>query len=160
MKTGIKIVIISLIFCIYESNTYAAEIAESAKTATPSAVLIFISFSMPPTSLRQWFLQAKKINAALVIRGLVEDSFSKTQQIVSQFSNESHNGVIIDPRLFQFYKITQVPAVVVRDTSASDDAYAVVIGDVGLETALSTLVKRDDSISRIARDELIRERAP
>ena len=102
---------------------------------------------MPKESLQQWSAQAQKIHAPLMIQGLVDDSFTKTQQAVAALSGEHQSGVVLDPRLFRQYHITQVPTVVVVHPTAlkpclpnqscwQPDTTDVVIGDIGLESAL------------------------
>lgn len=126
---------------------------QPAALATKGDVLIFVSFSMPEKSVQQWFEQAKKIHAPLVLRGLVHDSLQDTQARLTPFmsSNEGGGaGIIIDPRLFTEYGITRVPAVVVRNTSQAclDETcthtypFHVVYGDVGLDAALKEIDHR------------------
>ena len=132
-------------------------------------VLIFISFSMPMESLKAWSEQAQKIHAPLIIRGLLNDSFADTQKAVRQMTVNSHGGVIIDPRLFQIDQITQVPAVVVRRKTPNtclpnqscwqpeDDG--IVMGDVGLESALKSIAQEDNRVADIAQKKLAEWRA-
>lgn len=119
-------------------------------------VLIFISFSMPISSLQAWAVQAQKIHAPLVIRGLVNDSFSDTQKAVKQIIQDQPGGVLIDPRLFDRYHITQVPTVVMRHADKGSVCLAnqscwrpekidQVTGDGGLESALRLMVDRGDN---------------
>ncbi len=120
--------------------------------AANDQVLIFVSFSMPTASLAQWFNQAEKIQAPLVIRGLVNQSFQQTQTQIHGLLTEHSGGFMLDPRLFDQYQINQVPAVVVWDASASCSQaqscihpYDVVYGNVSLEYALETIVKHGDN---------------
>jgi type-F conjugative transfer system pilin assembly protein TrbC len=133
-------------------------------------VLIFISFSMPIESLKAWSEQAQKIHAPLIIRGLLNDSFVETQKVVKQMTIHSHGGVIIDPRLFQTYHITQVPAVVVRQSVVTTTCLPnqscwqpeedeVVMGDVGLESALKSIAQEDNRVADIAQKKLAEWRA-
>src|ERR1700677_3171971 len=141
--------------------------AESYTTsnAVPGNVLIFISFSMPMESLQAWSEQAQKIHAPLIIRGLLNDSFVDTQKAVKQMTIHSHGGVIIDPRLFQTYHITQVPAVLVRRSVVTTiclpnqscwqpEEDEVVMGDVGLESALKAIAQEDNHVAEIAQQKL------
>ena len=134
--------------------------AEPNNTDNLGQVLIFISFSMPPTSIQQWAEQAKTLNAPLIVRGLVHDSFPETQQAVAALSQEKSYGVVLDPRLFEKYHITQIPAVVLRrhaSTACSpsqscwqNDSFDVVVGDVGLEAALKTIADHGENTADIA----------
>lgn len=135
--------------------TASPTIFTEANQATPSPVLIFISFSMSPASLHQWAQQAKKIHAPLIIQGLLKHSFAKTQQAVAVLAQDNRSGVVLDSRLFREYKITQVPAVVVRrlntqpcpvnQSCRQDNIYDVVSGDVGLEAALQQIADHGET---------------
>lgn len=132
----------------------------SSEIKTPGDVLIFISFSMPPASLKQWLIQADKIQAPLIVRGLVNHSFHETQAKLAEVAPDYKNSVVMDPRLFQVYQITTVPAVAVRNTSARACSpeescwhlypYNVVYGDVDLDYALQTIVNQGNNGGNIA----------
>ncbi len=139
-----------------------AQVISEGQHSVPGHVLIFISFSMPLGSLQQWAAQAQKIHAPLIVFGLINDSFLETQKVVKQMSvNGLMGGVVIDPRLFRQYHITQVPAVVVRQTRETacfpsqscwhPETIDVVIGDVGLENALQAIVDRGNHIDAARR---------
>lgn len=137
--------------------------------AITNPVLVFVSFSMPVASLRQWSQQAESIHAPLVIQGLVDHSFAKTQQAVKALNPDYSGkvgGVVVDPRLFREYHITQAPTVVVRRIPVTPcpanqscwQAYDVVSGDVGLEAALQIIADRGD-MADVARSVLSPERS-
>ena len=80
---------------------------------------------MPTESIKGWITQAQKINAPIYIRGLVNNSFKDTMQVINILAQDQNNqqdqqnqknqiGLLIDPALFKKYSITQVPAVVVE----------------------------------------------
>ena len=130
---------------------------QNPEIATPGDVLIFVSLSMPEMSLKQWFVQAQRLKAPLIVRGLVNDSFSQTQAKIAALSTESKGGVVLEPRLFADYQITEVPAVVVRNTVIAcaptqncPHAYPfdVVAGDVSLDAALSAVANQEDGSAR------------
>lgn len=120
-----------------------------ANKAVPSPVLIFVSFSMPAESLRQWAAQAQKIHAPLIIQGLLNDSFAQTQGAVADLAPNNRGGVVLDTRLFREYWIKHVPTVVVRrlndqpcpanQSCWQNQQYDIVGGDVGLESALQQI---------------------
>ncbi len=153
------------------SSTLSAITAHAPTgNAVPGSVLIFISFSMPMESLKAWSEQAQKIHAPLIIRGLLNDSFAETQKAVKQMTINSHGGAIIDPRLFQTYHIIQVPAVVVRRSVVittclpnqscwQPEEDEVVMGDIGLESALKTIAQEDNHVADIAQKKLAEWRA-
>ena len=98
-------------------------------------LLIFISFSMPMQSLKQWVSQANKKGAALVVRGLVNNSFKETALKVIELLEGTDGRIQIDPNLFKKYNIQQVPAMVL----VNDVGFDVVYGDVPLSEALNHL---------------------
>lgn len=73
-----------------------------------NGVLVFVSFSMPKESLIELCNEAEKYNAALVIRGIYQNSFTKTKDKILKISS---NGLSlnIDPQLFKQYNIQKVP---------------------------------------------------
>jgi conjugal transfer pilus assembly protein TrbC len=91
----------------------------------------------------------------LIVRGLVNDSFLDTQKAVKQVIGDQQGGIIIDPRLFQQYHITQVPVVVIHPKNNHvclqnqscwhQENFDVVVGDVGLENSLKTIADRGDN---------------
>lgn len=153
------------------SSTLPAMTAhEPTGKAVAGNVLIFISFSIPMESLQAWSEQAQKIHAPLIIRGLLNDSFADTQKAVKQMTVNGHGGVVIDPRLFQTYHITQVPAVVVRQSVVTTTCLSnqscwqpeedeMVMGDIGLESALKTIAQEDNRVADIAQKKLAQWRA-
>lgn len=71
-------------------------------------VLVFVSSSMHDHDLKRLAEEAHHLQAALVIRGLVEGSFQKTLPWVQNLKG----SVMIDPRLFKAFQVTSVPTFV------------------------------------------------
>lgn len=109
--------------------------SEPAVSQVP--IVIFVSFSMPKESIKGWIVQAKKIGAAVYIRGLVNNSFKDTTKAVRELLQDQSGGLLIDPTLFKKYAINQVPAVVV----AGSNNFDVIYGDVMLDYALKRMSK-------------------
>ncbi len=128
------------------------------KTLPVSKVFTFVSFSMPNKALIKIAKDAKKAGVPVYIRGLVDNSITKTTKVMSEFiksTKEDVGGFNIDPRLFELYKVDVVPAVVVLTSELSPDAfgtcgksegyicgepsYAKIKGNVSLNYALSTI---------------------
>lgn len=128
------------------------------KNAPSSPVLIFVSFSMPKASLRGWLKQADRLNAPVIIRGLVHNSFRDTTTAVMALVTDNRGGVQLDPTLFKRFHIDKVPAVVVIDTAclAKEDCqnFHVVYGDVTLDYALKEIARQNDSLSLYAESAL------
>lgn len=75
-------------------------------------IFVFVSFSMPETSLISLFQETSIHNAVLVMRGLVDDSFVKTAQKLQNL------GVTVDnnPELFVTHKVSTVPTfILIKD---------------------------------------------
>lgn len=78
------------------------------------SIIVFVSFSMPASSLRTYLHDAKIANASVVVRGLHENSFKKTFFLVSTLIRDNGgNGVELNPVLFKKFDIKTVPTVVV-----------------------------------------------
>lgn len=124
--------------------------------ANDSNIIIFASFSMPKESIKQWIRQGTEIQAPIVIRGLVNNSFKDTINVLYNLNQEMHGGVQLDPTLFQKYQINKVPAVVVTNTAnclpnqSCHETYDVVYGDVTLSYALKMIAAKNDDVSSIA----------
>jgi len=123
-------------------------------------IMIFISFSMPEKNIKEWLQQAELIHAPVIIRGLVNNSFKDTIKKMSQFTNDNHGGVQLDPTLFQRYQITKVPAVVIKNTSeclpnqTCEENYDVIYGNITLSYALKKVAAQNDFLSPMAQDAL------
>jgi conjugal transfer pilus assembly protein TrbC len=99
--------------------------AENIKSDSDTKILVFVSFSMPKTSLKALAQEAAMHNAVLIMRGLKNDSFKDTQEAfmdvmvikTEDYKNPEKNniqgqGFEINPNLFEEYKIKKVPVFV------------------------------------------------
>lgn len=100
--------------------------------------LVFVSFSMPETSLKSLLVEAEGKNVVLVIRGLIEDRFSKTAQKLKDLKG----GMEINPELFEEYDIKAVPTFV---QLKNREVKARLQGNVSLAYALETLKKEESA---------------
>jgi type-F conjugative transfer system pilin assembly protein TrbC len=89
---------------------------------------IFISFSMLKETLKFLAVEAKRHNALLVIRGLIENSFLKT----ATFIKELGESVILDPLLFREYNVVLVPTFI----EAHQAGYRKISGNITLAYVL------------------------
>jgi conjugal transfer pilus assembly protein TrbC len=126
------------------------------KPLQPTKILIFVSSSMPETSLIQWMQEARELtpHAALIMRGFVHDSLPATRDFVGQLVKESHGegGVSIDPALFKKYDIKEVPAVVVEIVNpgnSSNSKFDVVYGNTSLTEAMQVISEKGDTAENI-----------
>lgn len=131
-----------------------------ANKAIDKNIIIFVSFSMPDESLKGWMREAQIINAPVVVRGFINNSFKDTINKISILTKDNHGGIQIDPTLFQRFQVDKVPAVVVvkepncmPSMSCAID-YDIVYGDVTLLYALKKIANEEDSLSAIAKKSL------
>jgi type-F conjugative transfer system pilin assembly protein TrbC len=103
---------------------------------------IFISFSMPKTSIKQWLEQGAKANAQVYLRGFVKDSFKETIIESSEIIDEGSPGFLLDPKMFEKYKIEKVPAVVFEEKGQEP---IIVYGDIGLLAAAEAVHRVTDN---------------
>lgn len=134
----------------------------------PGVVYIAVSLSMPKGSLRQIARDAHAAGATLVIRGLVGNSFARTQRAVKDvFVEGEEAGLVIDPRVFQQYHVTKVPAVIAApqevvscesglDCDRPEVPFDIVRGNISLGAALKILSEKGDAAPQAARQALKR----
>ena len=125
---------------------------EEAKDIDKFDKYIFVSSSIPKKNLISLAIAAKKHNAYLVMRGLIENSYPKTTAYLQEIIEKSNNGFVIDPELFKLYQIKQVPAFVVSNKiehcpSLEDckaPKYDKLVGNVSVHYALEQIVKNGE----------------
>lgn len=127
--------IIKLILCLainmWVSNSYSQE---------EYKYYVFISSSMPKQSLIQILEQSKKINAEVVLRGFINDSYKITTQSFKDLINMTQYGVIVDPELFTKYQITKVPTFVI----AKGDKYDKLAGNISWQEAIDIITRKGE----------------
>lgn len=112
------------------------------------ALLVFVSFSMPEAALERLAEQASRAGATLLLRGLVDDSLSKTVARVQRVISQRQVSFQIDPQAFERFSVTTTPSfVLVKDRSVAvpcaagtcmaAGSYALTAGDVSLDYALA-----------------------
>ena len=132
------------------AENLAGSLAENL-SAPPqgSEIIVFMSLSVPEKSWREWSLEAARIGAPLVLRGVAREGLRATVKRVGGHLAED-SGAAIDPRLFRLFEVTAVPAVVVvpggvpacksrgcaSDPSPPHDR---IKGNTGLDAALSII---------------------
>lgn len=126
------------------------EIQNASKNSTKrvgSDLMVFVSFSMPEKTFREYTEQAKALGAVLVLRGLKNGSWKETMDAMYSLDRIGARAQI-NPELFKLFKVTTVPAIVLADNSkstvleqgcAQDAAYESVVGDVSIEYALKVI---------------------
>ena len=87
-------------------------------------LMIFVSSSIPKSSLKDLMIQAKESGGILVFRGAI-GSIKNTAQFLAEISKENVSA-IIDPRLFDIFQVKLVPTFIVltkdyQDCEANQD---------------------------------------
>lgn len=129
-----------------------------------ATAIIFVSFSMPDGSIVSYLRDAKKIQASVVIRGLVNNSFKETFLKMATLVKEAGGGgVELNPPLFKKFAITAVPAVVVIPNSQllmesipvfTQNDFDVVYGDIPVFDAIKA-IRDHGSVSKEKANELL-----
>lgn len=81
---------------------------------------VFISTSMPKQALREIFGLATKKNALIVLRGFKNNSYLETQKHFSDLIRDTNTGFVVDPELFETYRINVVPSFVISKAIECD----------------------------------------
>ena len=151
------------------AESRAGSLAENlSKTARGSEVIVFMSLSVPAAAWREWSVEAARIGAPLVLRGVAQGGLRVTVKRVGKHLNEGA-GAAIDPRLFRLFGIETVPAVAVvpggvppcRTRGCSADPappHDVIGGNIGLEAALAEIAREGGPGSETARRHLAKLR--
>lgn len=110
---------------------------------------------MPEASLKAALADGEKIGLIAVLRGLPGGSAKASLGRLKRLLGDRKTEVIIDPRLFTLYGITEVPAVVYAESVDSScetcepaPRRAIVTGDVPLVSALEHLLRETPSVDR------------
>jgi len=115
--------------------------------ATGPGLLVFVSLSMPRSTLQRLVDQAARAKASIVLRGFANGSLRDTVAQVQGLIGSRQVAVQIDPLAFDRYAVTRVPTfVLVRDgtrpvacasgSCAPADSFLRTSGDVSLDYAL------------------------
>lgn len=129
-------------------------------------LMIFVSSSIPKSSLKDLMIQAKKFGGVLVFRGMI-GSLKNTAQFLGDISKENVQA-IIDPRLFDLFNIQVVPTIVLLKEATQDCStgncqitpiHDRISGNITLDYALETISNGKSETSSIANKFLIKIRA-
>ncbi len=130
-------------------------------------VMIFVSSSIPKSSLKDLMTQAKNAGAVLVFRGMIV-SLKNTAKFLGDI-NKDNVQAIIDPRLFDLFKIEVVPTIVVLKEATQDcgiggdckitPIHDRISGNITLDYALETISSGKSEASSIAAQFLTKIRA-
>lgn len=135
-------------------------------TADAKGVMVFVSLSMPDTSLQQLLMQSADLQVPLIVRGVLPQGFTATikrmHYLIDNKGKTIQSGFAINPQWFSQFGITQVPAFVAikpgkcqAKQPCSPDDFDVIYGNVSLYDALSLLAQHG-SIPDVATNALVR----
>jgi conjugal transfer pilus assembly protein TrbC len=106
-------------------NNLQAQHAPAGTQAAPP-LQIFVSLSMPQSSLIPLLRQASELGAPVMIRGVLPQGFKATIDAVYQLMAQMQQqhlpplgGVSIDPHAFTTWHVTRVPTFVLQETETS-----------------------------------------
>lgn len=135
-KINICFNLIILVSLLIFSNAFAQQEVREQNTThhnmVNNKIYIFVSFSMPDSALKSYFLESNKIGAVLVMRGLKNNSFLDTKAKTDQLGI----SINIDPELFTKYQITSVPVIVIDNHQGKVKKLA---GHIALNDALQIM---------------------
>jgi len=121
---------------IIASSARANQIPKQAIEIEPG-IYVFVSFSMHDQSLRSYFIEARNCGAKLVMNGLVGDMHGRNRFAETTAKMEKARiNVDINPNLFEYFTIKQVPAIVVVN---SDKSIKKISGHISLHKALEIM---------------------
>ena len=155
---------------LLEQHTEAA--AMPGPDAAESAVLVFVSFSMPKPSLQALLDDSARTGAPLVLRGMVDGSMKRTlQRIRDLVSDVTPQGpqptLTLDPTAYERFQVKHVPSFIfalepIRPcarVTCPTPRHLKVSGDVRLAYALETMARqaRDPADRAQVKDWLARE---
>ena len=77
---------------------------------------VLVSLGMPDEALRGLVREADELNGTIVIRGFYGGDWQQTQaRIMDLFEEDETGGLMIDPRPFQAFGVSAVPAIIRSD---------------------------------------------
>ena len=132
---------------------------ESQLASERGELYVFVSFSIGEKGLISLAEQAKRYNATLVMRGFKDGSYKKTVEALHTLIEKTGQGVIVDPELFEEFKVEAVPTFILTQRSRShEDGRSTPLhdrmsGQVTLQYALEQFAK-DGQVKALAKSYL------
>jgi conjugal transfer pilus assembly protein TrbC len=122
-------------------------------------LMVFVSFTMPPESLKRIVAQVSRLGGTVVLNGFKDNSWKATAFAIKDLG-EKRGNVVVNPNAFAKYKVKSVPVTVLTKPEAIDqldsegcalpDTYAAVAGDVSLDYALDEIAQHDRRFTELA----------
>jgi len=128
-----------------EEDIVNALSAATLKSESNAAIYVFVSLSMPKPALIALNREAAQLGAALVLRGLKENSYQKTALYLQEIIAKTGQGFLIHPELFKRYEILHVPSVVLTTNPLGREAvFDMVSGHIPIKTALAKMAEKGE----------------
>ncbi|MFI5342794.1 MAG: type-F conjugative transfer system pilin assembly protein TrbC [Chlamydiales bacterium] len=105
-------------------------------------LFVFMSFSIPDVIWISLSHELEKVDGVFVLRGLPQQSFRELAAKILSLKEKSVSAPIqLDPKQFQAYQLTSVPAFIVTE----DEQFDKVTGNVSLKFALELMAKKGET---------------
>ena len=127
--------------------------------AATHELMVFVSFSMPPESLRRVVEQSERTGAHIVFRGFKGDKLMEMSKYVAKLIGNHRVEVSVNPPAFTQFKVSAVPALVIALPTASEGLdngcaqatqYVKVTGDVGQDYSLDLIERTSPKFASAA----------
>ncbi|TXY44787.1 type-F conjugative transfer system pilin assembly protein TrbC [Vibrio mimicus] len=124
--------------------------------AAPVGVMVFVSLTMPESSLRSLLRQSEHWQVPLIIRGVLPEGFPATAAKIQSLLQERESqmiesGFAINPEWFRTFNVTEVPTFVavkpgrcLPGQPCNEADFDIVKGNVSLPDALEHLARGDN----------------
>ncbi|XVN40752.1 MAG: type-F conjugative transfer system pilin assembly protein TrbC [Rickettsia endosymbiont of Argas persicus] len=139
MQFNLKTIILTSLLILGSTNALAEQeklLQKIIQPKTYNQIYIFVSFSMPDSALKSYYIEAEQKGIRLVMRGLKNNSFLETKAK----ADEINISFDINPNLFEEYQITSVPAIIVN---SEDKGVKRLTGHISLHDALEIMNKEN-----------------
>jgi type-F conjugative transfer system pilin assembly protein TrbC len=107
---------------------------------------IFVSSSMSIALLKNYVVQARKAGASLIFKGLIDDSWTKTRELIFAIAGDGEPAsILIHDGEFEEFGVTSVPTIVlvqeedianIGDEQKKPRLFDRVVGNIGIRSAL------------------------
>lgn len=122
--------------------------AQSVSSSNSPSLKVFMSFSVPMETWKDFSKQLEQMNGVFVLRGIPGNSFKTLSQKVIELRAAGVNAPLqIDPEIYEKYHIDAVPAFVMEDGAQYDR----VVGNIRLEHVLKIFSENSGSNSSVQR---------
>lgn len=126
----------------------STDMLDSIRAKNKWNTYIFVSTSMPRSSLKELAYEASLSKATLVLNGWdPRKDLRSVQQLANEINKEccvkNPASWIVNPKLFSTFKVKSTPTfVIAQDGDLSEAGYGLVAGDMALANALKTFYQQ------------------